>query len=221
MVARRLKVDAAVHWVLDGYVNGTVQFRTMTFKSRLSPQREAEILTTAIELVGEVGFDRAGLDTVSARAGTSKSTLYRRWSSKSELVVEAVRQRIGTAFWFADQGSFRGDVLRALHVLTDWLERDAAILRTLAEAGHRDPLLRAEIDRQLAQPHNAMWEECVIDRARHRGELRPAVDVSWLNELCEAVLFTRLLLLDQPVGDAYLQRLTDEVVLPLLAVRNT
>lgn len=193
----------------------------MDFKPRLTPQRETEILASAVDLVRELGFDRASLETISTRAGTSKSTLYRRWSNKSELIVEAVQRRIGAAFWFPDQGNFRDDVLRALHVLADWLARDAAILRTLAEAGQRDPLLRAEIDRQLAQPHNAMWEECVIDRARERGELRPSVDVSWLNELCEGVLFSRLLLLDGPVGAAYLQRLTDEVVLPLFAAHNT
>jgi AcrR family transcriptional regulator len=192
-----------------------------SFKSRLSPQREAEILAIAIELVSEVGFDRASLDAIAASAGTSKATLYRRWSNKSELIVEAVRRRTGVSFSFTDQGSLRADVLCALNVLTDWLLRDAAMLRALVGAGKRDPLLRAEIDRQLAQPNDAMWENFVIDRARERGELRSDVDLSWLNELCQAVLLSRLLLYDAPVSDAYLERLADEVVLPMFAQPNT
>jgi AcrR family transcriptional regulator len=202
-------------------INGTVQCRIVEFKSRLSPEREGEILAIAIELVGEVGFERASVDAIAALAGTSKSTLYRRWSTKSELIVEAVRRRTGVSFSFADQGSFRADVLCALHLFTDWLVRDGAILRALVDAGRRDPLLQAEIDRQLAQPNEAMWEDFVIDRARERGELRSDVDLSWFNELCQAVLLARLLLLDVPVSDAYLQRLTDEVVLPMFARPNT
>lgn len=187
----------------------------MNFKPRLSPQREAEILSVAVEVVSEVGFDRASLEAIAARAGTSKSTLYRRWSNKSELIVEAVQRLIAAPFSFPDQGNFRADLLCALHVLADWLHRDAAILLALIDAGRRDLLLRAAIDRQLAQPHNAMWEDCVVDRARARGELRSNVDLSWLNELSEGVLFGRLLLVDAPVSDVYLQRLTDEVLLPL------
>ena len=202
-------------------ISDTVQYRIMEFKSRLSPEREDEILAIAIELVAEVGFERASVDAIAASAGTSKTTLYRRWSNKSELIVEAVRRRTGVSFWFADQGSFRADVLCAVHLFSDWLVRDGAILRALVDAGRRDPLLQTEIQRQLAQPNEAMWEDCVIDRARQRGELRSDVDLSWFSELCQAVLLARLLLLDAPAGDAYLQRLTDEVVLPMFAQPNT
>jgi AcrR family transcriptional regulator len=171
--------------------------------------------------VGEIGFERASLDAIAASAGASKSTLYRRWSNKSELIVDAVRRRAGVSFSVADQGSFRADVLCALHVFTDWLRRDAGILRALVDAGRRDPLLLAEIDRQLGQPKDAMWEDVVIDRARKRGELRSDVDLSWLTELSQAVLLGRLLIYDAPVTDAYLERLTDEVVLPMFAQRDT
>src|ERR1700730_2472618 len=202
-------------------ISDTVQYRIMEFKSRLSPEREDDILASAFALVGEVGCERASVDAIAASAGTSKTTLYRRWSNKSELIVEAVRRRTGVSFWFADQGSFRADVLCAVHLLCDWLVRDGAILRALVDAGRRDPLLQTEIQRQLAQPNEPMWDDCVVDRARGRGDRRTGDDLSWFSELCQAVLLARLLLLDAPVSDAYLQRLTDEVVLPMFAQPNT
>jgi AcrR family transcriptional regulator len=179
-------------------------------------EREHRILTVAVELLSEVGFDRLTFDAVAARAGVSKSTLYRSWSGKHELVIDAVRCRVGFSFTVPDQGSFRADVLQSLRLVGDWLRRDAAMLRTLVDAGRRDADLREAADRQIAQPLDDMWED-VIDRARQRGELRSDVDLSWLNELAQAVLVNRILVVDGPVTDAFLERLTDEVILPAFA----
>jgi AcrR family transcriptional regulator len=202
-------------------LSDTIQCRTVPVKLRLSPEREDEILAVAINLVAESGFERTSLDAIAALANTSKSTLYRRWSNKSELIVEAVRRRAGVCFSFADRDSFRGDAMCAMHLFSEWLVRDGAILRALVEAGRRDPLLQAEIDRQLARPNEAMWEDCVIARARRRGELRSDVDLAWFSELCQALLLTRLLLFDAPVDDAYLERLADEVIVPMFATPNS
>jgi AcrR family transcriptional regulator len=179
----------------------------------LSAEREFHILAVAVDLLSEVGFDRLTFDAMASRAGVSKSTLYRRWPSKNELVIDAARWRAGFAFSVADQGSFRADVLRSLELISEWLGRDAAMLRTLVDAGRRDSSLREVTESQLAQPLDSMWED-IIDRARARGELRTDVDLSWLNVLCQAVLFNRLLVVDDPVTEAFLERLTDEIILP-------
>ncbi|MFF5010528.1 TetR/AcrR family transcriptional regulator [Streptomyces phaeochromogenes] len=179
-------------------------------------ERERHILTVAVELLSEVGFDRLTFDAMAARAGVSKSTLYRRWPGKHELVIDAVRRRVDFSFTVPDQGNFRADVLEALRLVSEWLRRDAAMLRTLIDAGRRDVNLREATDRQIAQPFDDMWEE-VIDRAHDRGELRSDVDLSWLNELAQGVLINRLLVVDDPVTDTYLERLTDEIILPAFA----
>jgi AcrR family transcriptional regulator len=179
-------------------------------------EREHRILTVAVELLSEVGFDRLTFDAMAARAGVSKTTLYRRWPTKHELVIDAVRRRAGFSFTVPDQGSFRADVLEALRLVGNWLRRDGAMLRNLVDAGRRDADLREATERQLAQPLDGMWEQ-VIDRAHGRGEVRSGVDLSWLNELAQGVLINRILVADVPVTDAYLERLTDEVLLPAFA----
>ncbi|TMR91495.1 TetR/AcrR family transcriptional regulator [Nonomuraea basaltis] len=181
-------------------------------------ERERHILAVAVELLSEVGFDRLTFDAMAARAGVSKTTLYRRWPGKHELVIEAVRRRVGFSFTVPDQGSFRAEVLEALRLVSDWLRRDAAMLRTLVDAGRRDADLREATERQLARPLDGMWEE-VIDRAQGRGELRSDVDLSWLSELAQGVLTNRILVADVPVTDAFVERLADEVIVPTFARR--
>ncbi|MEV8546894.1 TetR/AcrR family transcriptional regulator [Streptomyces sp. NPDC051572] len=171
------------------------------------------MLAAAVELLGETGVDHFTFDALAGRAGVSKATLYRRWRSKSELIAEAVRRRVGVFLGEFDRQSFREDVLHVLRAMTAWLGRDAAVLRTLTDASRRDPALREAVERRLAWPLDAVWED-VLDRARARGELRSNVDLSWLNELCQAVLFNRILVVGDPVTDAFLQRLTDEIVVP-------
>lgn len=87
------------------------------------------------------------------------------------------------------------------------------MLRNLVDAIRRDADLREATERQLAQPLDGMWEE-VIDRAQGRGELRTGVDLSWLSELAQGVLMNRILVAGVPVTDAFLERLTDEILLP-------
>ncbi|MCD7439730.1 TetR/AcrR family transcriptional regulator [Streptomyces lincolnensis] len=176
-------------------------------------ERERHILNVAVELLSEVGFDRLTFDAMAARAGVSKTTLYRRWPTKHELVIDAVRRRVDFSFTVPDQGSFRADVFEALRLVSNWLKRDGAMLRNLVDAIRRDADLREATERQLAQPLDGMWEQ-VIDRAQGRSELRTDTDPSWLSELAQGVLLNRTLVADVPVTDAFLERLTDEILLP-------
>ena len=57
---------------------------------QLDASRDAALRDAALELLAEVGYDRLSMDAVAARAKASKMTIYRRWSSKAELVVAAI-----------------------------------------------------------------------------------------------------------------------------------
>src|SRR5277367_6924805 len=75
----------------------------------LDASRDAALRDAALELLAEIGYDRLTIDSVAARAHASKTTIYRRWSGKAELVVDALNclQRSRPA---PDTGSLRGDL---------------------------------------------------------------------------------------------------------------
>ena len=55
--------------------------------------REQAILDAALELLKEVGYDRLSIDALAERAHAGKATIYRHWSGKAEIVVDAIRRR--------------------------------------------------------------------------------------------------------------------------------
>ena len=59
-------------------------------RPRIKGEREQEILLATLDVLVDVGYDRLTMDAVASRAKASKATLYRRWHSKAELVIEAV-----------------------------------------------------------------------------------------------------------------------------------
>ncbi|HEV7622960.1 MAG TPA: helix-turn-helix domain-containing protein, partial [Amnibacterium sp.] len=64
--------------------------------------RDPEILTAAIDVLAEVGYERMTVDMVAARAKAGKATLYRRWPSKADLVIDAVARMTKGDIDYAD-----------------------------------------------------------------------------------------------------------------------
>jgi AcrR family transcriptional regulator len=76
--------------------------------------RDAETIDAALEVLAEVGYAGLTMDAVAARAKAGKATVYRRWPSKAELVVEAITRMNRTQVDLEqplDTGTLRGDLL--------------------------------------------------------------------------------------------------------------
>ena len=179
--------------------------------------REQAILDAALELVAEVGYDCFSMDSLAARAHASKATIYRRWSGKAEVVVEAVRRRtcedIPTA---PDSGSFRDDLLALLVTMIAIAEReDVALLAGITRAMRLDPELA---DLMRVQVFERKHEETsrLVARATSRGELPGSADADLLHEVVGALVLNRLLLTGDPIDVDFLTHVVDDVAMPLL-----
>src|SRR5262245_51974804 len=81
-------------------------------RPRVEGGREEEILDATVAVVAELGYDRLTMDAVATAAKASKATLYRRWTSKAELVVDAISRAKGCPVpEEVDTGSLRGDLI--------------------------------------------------------------------------------------------------------------
>ncbi|MGW3203002.1 TetR/AcrR family transcriptional regulator [Streptomyces sp. NPDC001135] len=189
-------------------------------RSRITPEREAELYEAVLDLLREVGYDALTMDAVAARTRSSKATLYRQWGGKAELVAKAVRHnKPGAAAASVDTGSLRGD-LHALTLASDdcEMEQNAALMRGLAMAVHSNPdLLRAFRD-HLIEPEMAEFRR-VLQRAIDRGEVRadnPAID--YVMHMMLGGFAARAMLDELPPTQAFLTSYIDAVVLPALGV---
>ncbi|MGH3266355.1 MAG: TetR/AcrR family transcriptional regulator, partial [Trebonia sp.] len=134
--------------------------------------RDAALRSAALGLLAEVGYDRLSIDAVAARAKASKMTIYRRWSGKAELVVDALGslQKPGAV---PDTGSLRGD-LEAMASSSDSpdVRFDAQLILGLVTALAHDEELRQVIREHLLSRGGIRLRQ-VFERAVARGEVPP------------------------------------------------
>src|ERR1700677_2004443 len=109
---------------------------------QLDATRDAALREAALELLAEIGYDRLSIDAVAARARASKMTIYRRWSGKAELVVDALRC-LKKPRPMPDTGSLRGD-LTAMAGSSESPDArfDAKLVLGMVSALARNPELR-------------------------------------------------------------------------------
>ncbi|MET0424357.1 MAG: TetR/AcrR family transcriptional regulator [Actinoplanes sp.] len=183
---------------------------------RLDEEREQAILQATFDLLGETGYQGLRVDAVAARAQASKATLYRHWPTKAELVMDSVKfcQRVGEDP-MPDTGSLRGDLLAWFGPMAATITgQDGPILAALFMALRTEPDLAVQL-REMRESKKP-YAEAICARAEARGELRPGCDPGLLDEIVPALLFMRCFALGEPLDDAYLDHLTDDIILPLL-----
>jgi AcrR family transcriptional regulator len=159
-----------------------------------SERSHLAIVQATLGLLAEVGYARITMEQVQRRAGVGKATIYRRWTSKAELVKDAI-QHLSADLPVPDTGSLREDyaaISAALVAIA--ADRDAALLmpRLLAEAS-RDPELHAIFYAQLVEPRRRV-ARIALERARDRGELREDVDLELAIDMLAGPIIYRFLI---------------------------
>ena len=154
-----------------------------------SAQADQAILRATLELVAQDGIQGMSLEAVAARAGVSKTTIYRRWPNKDALILDALRQSKPPALTF-DTGNFRTDIrhyLSSLRALLDDPLMQRLSLRLLGELSGR-PAWSEGYFSDTMRPNLAALEG-MIERARARGELRADADTTLVMEILGGPVF--------------------------------
>ncbi|MBM7172799.1 TetR/AcrR family transcriptional regulator [Streptomyces sp. G44] len=188
-------------------------------RSRITPEREAELYEAVLDLLRDVGYDALTMDAVAARTHSSKATLYRQWGSKPELVARALRHNKPASLADIDTGSLRGDLNEMVARSDDCqMERDAALMRGLFHAVHENPELHQALRNLLIEPE-LTGLNALLRRAVERGEVaadNPALE--YVVHMLVGGFVARDLIEDRPVDQAFLAAYVDAVILPALGV---
>jgi AcrR family transcriptional regulator len=191
-------------------------------RPRVEGDREVEIFDVTTRLLIESGYDKLTLDAVATAAKASKATLYRRWSGKAELVIDALAHAKNfTHVAHSDSGSLRGDLLAAAcdqGGLTD--EMPMAVLGAVLPALHRDPELFRAFQERLIGPRMTAATEA-FERARERGEIDRGADLPMLAQILPAICTHQLFVLGEPVTRQRIEQIIDDVVLPACALTHS
>ncbi len=185
--------------------------------------RDPEILECALDVLAEVGYDGMTIDMVAARAKAGKATLYRRWSSKPELVLDAVACLKSSELDLAalpDTGTLRGDLVAMIKTpsIRDG-ERKLKVMAGIVSMIARNPELAAAAQDALVQPRAAV-NRILFQRAIDRGEIPADADIERLSMIGQALVAYRVLMLGKPVDREFLIANIDGVILPAAGVRT-
>ena len=124
-----------------------------TSRPRIEGEREGEIFTAVVALLVEAGYDKLTFDAVATAVRASKATLYRRWPTKADLVLDAVAGHLPVEPEVDDDtGSLRGDLLAQACRPGGLCDDSPAVLGALIPAMHRDRDLFAAFRERFVQP---------------------------------------------------------------------
>jgi AcrR family transcriptional regulator len=187
---------------------------------RKGSRRRGEKLHSAIyaatlaELI-DVGYAELTMKGIALRAGASKGSLYRRWPSRAELVVDAMQHAVPEVLEVPDTGCVRDDVLGFLRRVAAVLNGPAGVaVRGLLTETIGDPELRAVVRARFIEPAT----RCMLEALRRgvvRGEVRPTALTPLVASVGPAVLREHVLLSGTPIPDSLLIDIVDTVVVPL------
>ncbi len=179
--------------------------------------RDPEILQAALDVLAETGYDGMTVDLVAARARAGKATLYRRWPSKAELVVDAVACMKSMDLdlnALPDTGTLRGDLVAMIKTPTmAEAERKLHIMAGLVSMIARAPEMQEAVQAAIVEPR-AQANRLLIRRAIERGEVAPDVDAEMVAMVAPAMAAYRVLVMRKPVTREFLISVIDGVVLP-------
>ncbi|MFI6347125.1 TetR/AcrR family transcriptional regulator [Streptomyces sp. NPDC050560] len=186
--------------------------------ARRNERSRRAIHDAALALVAEEGYRRTTVEGIAARAGVGKQTIYRWWSSKAEVLLEAflgLAARMGESpegapFAFPDTGDLAADLRTVLRATVDELldPAFAAPARALAAEGVVNADFGRQVVAELLEPQLGRYEQR-LRAAQDTGAVRLGVDPRIALELLVAPLAQRWLQHTGEITHAYTDRLVD------------
>ena len=184
---------------------------------RRGAELEQAILDAAWEQLIAEGYEHFTIDTVAARARTSKPVLYRRWKAREDLLRDTVRHR-GAADppLVPDTGTLRGDLLALLTYANTTRNPMAALVSSMLGSYYNQtgPTPAELRDAFLSQRGSAV--EQVVNRAVERGEIDPARLTPRIIDLPFDLARNEWMMTLKPVPDHVLRQIVDDIFIPLV-----
>jgi AcrR family transcriptional regulator len=199
----------------------------MSLNPSVAPQRrrgralEEALLESAWTELTDRGYDDFTIDAVAVRAGTSRAVLYRRWSSKQELVVATLAYAAGKDVVVApDTGSLRGDVIGLLQQANKVrIGLAAQVFIQLGSLYRETGTSLADLSAFVRGGRDTAMEQA-IQRAIDRGEIERERVTERIGRLPADLWRHEILTTLRPLPDEAIEEIVDTIFLPLLDGRT-
>ena len=155
-----------------------------------SAQAHKAILDATLELLAEEGFQGLSIEEVAARAGVGKTTIYRRWASKDELVIDAIRE-VQIDLSMVDTGNFRNDLVTLLKTAYQGMMAYPLLgqlaIKFIGEYQTNPEIFQVYLT-QVLVPRFQQFRH-MVEQAQARNEIRRDIDWTLVIELVSGSLY--------------------------------
>jgi AcrR family transcriptional regulator len=164
-----------------------------------SAESHQAILEATLALFAEVGLQGLSIEAIAERAGVGKTTIYRRWSSKEDMIKDAL-DLFRSAYPIPDTGNIRNDLLSIAQEARDVFSRNPLVsklvIKIMAEIKTRPEIYHAFREKLVASRMQQLRQ--MVQAAQERGELRPDLDATLIlslifSSLVYGTIFTELI----------------------------
>lgn len=183
---------------------------------RRGPVLERAILEAALERLSTVGWNGLTMEGIAAGAQTGKAAIYRRWSSKEDLVVDALRCALPAIGDAPDSGNIRDDLYQLCRILRDgMLSESGTALRSVlheCDASTAERFQSVILNGVIAPTTDLIRE--VVRRGVDRGEVRPDALRGLALDVIPAMMMYRSKVCGSEWSDGDIAELIDQVAMP-------
>src|SRR5512132_837681 len=171
------------------------------------------ILAATMEELARTGYGPLRIEDIATRAGVNKTTIYRRWPTKEDLVRAGLLSMGGDgSFCAPNSGSLRTDLLTIARriIAVAGSPQGRSLSRVIVAEGPDSELM--VIAKSLRDVHEAVIRS-MVEAAEARGELAPGIDEMLLFNVLGAIVHERLFFDRESITDGFLDSLVDLLLL--------
>jgi AcrR family transcriptional regulator len=169
------------------------------------------VLQAAFAVIGELGFGGATIDAIAQRSGVARSTIYRHWPDRADLLIESMAHTVGSV-GSVTIGDIRSDLVALAMQVGNVLgsEPMGSVIASVVLESRRDK----DLDQLRAKfvEHRKAEGKALVAAAIDRGELPPATDPLEVAEELAARVFFQTLVLRETLDGAWAEELVDGIV---------
>jgi AcrR family transcriptional regulator len=180
-----------------------------------SARVRAAVLRATLNALLDGAADDLSIREVAQRAGVHETSIYRRWGTRANLILDAVLSEIEAAVPIPDTGSLRGDLLDLLTAIAAFITTPVG--QVLLRLALRNDLPESQDVRERFWAERFTTGQTVLERAQARGELRPGLDYRLVTETLVGTLYARLLLTRGPIDDTLVAQVVDLILAGIAA----
>ena len=183
--------------------------------------RDLAIMTAALELVAEHGYDCVTMDAIALRAHAGKATLYRRWKSKPYLMAEAIKlmmpceQKVDPKRCGCNLRDYLCELFSKYFGIKDEVRQK--VMLSIATAISRDKSLSEALHLDCITDQTSIFcdaIECTINKKLDDQQLKLLGDVG------PALLFYQLMITGKPIKIEYVEHIVDDLIIPLIELNR-